>query len=245
MTTIEQNDDQSNAVPSSTDLSPRASLPPKKKHLADVERKRAPYISAAVARPHILETTIELLRTQPFPSVTVRTIAKAAGLHPSAIMRNFGSMEGLYDTIARELGKRVSGRSHLMDGPSLLADPDGILRTRLIGWLLGQGVDPKEIKIDQDSPGYQAVATRQGDVAITNATRELYAEIMIFLYEGFITFSPVHPFVNPENLTRSMQLLDEMRKFLPEIEKNLGWDETTNAADFTFPMRLGQPPADE
>jgi len=65
MTTMQhdQGPDDATAV-----TSPRHSLPPKKQQPANVERKRAPYISAAVARPHILETTIELLRTSPSPA---------------------------------------------------------------------------------------------------------------------------------------------------------------------------------
>jgi hypothetical protein len=36
-----------------------------------------------------------------------------------------------------------------------------------------------------------------------------------------------------------------MRKFLPQIEANLGWDEKTDMSDFTFPMKLGSPPSDD
>lgn len=180
------------------------------------------------AVPLLVETTINLLKTRPFPEATVRRISAEAGLNPSSLQRNFGSMAGLFDAVANELLARSAAR--MLSGPEFdvvaLEDEDAVLRTRLVAWLLAEGVDPASLNTPVDNPVREAIRDRQNlDESLSPRTVDTFLELVTFLSEGFITFSPVHPGADAQRLADGVALMNVFREHLKEFEAELGWTE--------------------
>ena len=63
---------------------------------------------------------------------------KASSVVPVGPLRNFGTMHGLFDTVAKELVARFVHRHTTGPGQILAADEDLMLRTKLVAWILGK-----------------------------------------------------------------------------------------------------------
>ena len=63
--------------------------------------------AAAAKRLHVLDTTIEMLGSEPLPKVTLDAVATRAGSSRSTVYLMFGSRSGLFEAAARRLLERV------------------------------------------------------------------------------------------------------------------------------------------
>ena len=88
------------------------------------------------ARERLINATIELLKTEPIPKVTTRRIAEVSGLSLMAIARNFGHQEGLFSAAFKELIKRHTDEMELHPNAAELFEPNLVMRTKLLAWLL-------------------------------------------------------------------------------------------------------------
>ncbi len=186
-------------------------------------RRVRSWVRAEESRQRVVDTTIEVLRTEPFPSVTSRTIAERSGVSYSSIHRNFGSMYGLFEAVVRELSDRFAER--LPETSSdLIIDDDIKLRTRLVAWMLGEGVDPATIASIPGNPTMRNMIRRQQRASdVGDETAQVHAELMLFLGEGFSIFSPLHSEITPERMAKGIELIEWFRAHLPEAERDLGW----------------------
>lgn len=196
--------------------------------MAEVENKRPKrrYVQRAQARGLLIDAAIELLRELPFAEVTTRRIAAKADLNLVAIQTNFGSQMGLMVAAAIELGDRVAravaGLSLEETVEAMLVNPDAILRTRLVAWALGNGVDPDELRRARSEQLARAVADRHDDLGIHSELGRTFTQMAFYLLDGFITFSPTHDH-RPDELSRATELLGAIRRHLPAIQSELSW----------------------
>ena len=200
----------------------------------DEPRRVRTWVRAEESRQRVVDTTIEVLRTEPFPSITSRTIAERSGVSYSSIHRNFGSMYGLFEAVIRELSDRFAER--LPDaGNELVIDEDVKLRTRLVAWMLGEGVDPATIASIPGNPTMRNMIQRlQRSTAVSDETAQIHAELMLFLGQGFSIFSPLHSEVTAERLAKGIELIEWFRAHLADAERDLGWvdgDQVAPAAE--------------
>jgi len=195
---------------------------------------RRRYVPRAEGRVVLMDATIELLRNNAFADVTTRKISEAADLNEFAIQRIFGSQLGLFAEVARELSSRFATRFADLPldevQPAALLDPDLILRTRLLAWLLGSGAETEELRIDPALSLNQALFRRHWrEGAVSEETARVFTQLIIYLAEGYITFEPTH-ISKPNDIMRMAQLVDKFRDALPGIEAELGWNKDEASA---------------
>jgi AcrR family transcriptional regulator len=187
-------------------------------------RTYAPRIPRDEAERLIVEAAIDLLREGRFNEVSSRKIAEKAGVHAPTIARYFGSMNGLFAVVAKELARRdltqLSARvDELADNSNLL------LRSRLVAWCLFNGADPDDFMTSRETPAGRGLLARQSDFAgVSDRTTDAITEIYRFAFEGFAIMGQTHRFT-AEQFADTMMLMQEIRRHLPEVEKALGWDE--------------------
>jgi|SRR5215217_3398235 len=70
-------------------------------------RQRARVDAAEARRQGVLDTTIDLLASEPLPKVTLDAVARHAGVARSTVYVQFGSRAGLFEAVAERLLVRV------------------------------------------------------------------------------------------------------------------------------------------
>jgi len=175
------------------------------------------------ARERLINATIELLKTEPIPKVTTRRIAEVSGLSLMAIARNFGDQVGLFSAAFKELIKRHTDEMELHPNAAELFEPNLVMRTKLLAWLLLNSADPKNFLPDTSTPLMQRLEERQSLVTTASPrAQKALNELISVAGEGFIIFNETHRF--DENvLPDVVQLVSTIRTMLPDIEKRLGW----------------------
>lgn len=197
------------------------------------ERPRRSYVKKDAARLLLIDAALELLRSRPFPQVTTKEIAAAAHLTPMAIQTHFGGQKGLYQAVSDELLRRVLERSTALvpqapttgaddtataphtEFPLLaLVDPDLVLRSQLVAWLLGEGVDP--LHFMPDTAIKEAMVAHLLQEGASEAVASAFASMVAFLLSGFSVFSPSRP-IPPEEFALTVELIQHLRSQLPAI----------------------------
>jgi AcrR family transcriptional regulator len=175
------------------------------------------------ARERLINATIELLKTEPIPKVTTRRIAEVSGLSLMAIARNFGHQEGLFSAAFKELIKRHTDEMELHPNATELFEPNLVMRTKLLAWLLLNSADPKNFLPDTSTPLMQRLEERQSLVTTASPrAQKALNELISVAGEGFIIFNETHRF-DENALPDVVQLVATIRTMLPDIEKRLGW----------------------
>ncbi len=190
---------------------------------ADPEATK-PRIRADEAQRRLIDATIEIIRERPFQEATARAVADATGLHRSTIERNFGSMTGLYKAVAYDLSDRYAEvvRSVPLEEASaaLILHPDVQLRTRLVAWLITQGVDPKEIAIDPEREISALLTARNIRMGVDPSAAWLFTQMMIYMIEGFTLMGETHE-RRDGDLLHGLELIQKVRDDLPRTAKEL------------------------
>jgi AcrR family transcriptional regulator len=183
-----------------------------------------PRIRADEAQRRLIDATIEIIRERPFQEATARAVADATGLHRSTIERNFGSMTGLYKAVAYDLSDRYAEvvRSVPIEKASaaLILHPDVQLRTRLVAWLITQGVDPKEIAIDPEREISALLTARNIRMGVDPNAAWLFTQMMIYMIEGFTLMGETHE-RRDADLLHGLELIQKVRDDLPRTTKEL------------------------
>ena len=188
-------------------------------------QKRRQKVSSAEAAVRIVTVTIELMREIPFDEVSVRRITDRADLNPSTVLRNFGTVENLYNEVSKELLRRITDRLGPELNDAALFDSDVILRTRLMAWLLANGTDPSLIAPSGGDQSVQRMVDDvQGRTKVSRRTATAFNEILSYGAEGFVVFHDVHV-DSPELRRDALQLMTMIEKHLPALEAKLGWDK--------------------
>jgi len=186
------------------------------------------YVPRAEGRVLLVNATIELLRELSFPEITVRKIAERSGLNVRAIVNIFGSQQGLFVAVARELGDRFATMmASLPDDQiqfTLLFDENVVLRTRLVSWLIGQGADPEVFKVKPEFQVSQTFMARHQPGTTTEAQAWLFAQILQYVGEGFIMFGDAHD-RRPGDLAGAAVLLGRIRDELPRLAEGISFGE--------------------
>jgi len=176
----------------------------------------------------LVNATIELLRELPFPEVTVRRIAEDSGLNVRAIVNIFGSQQGLFVAVARELGDRFAAMMASLPADqiqfTLLFNEDVVLRTRLVSWLIGQGANPEKFKIEPEFQVSRTFMARHQPGTATEAQAWLFAQILQYIGEGFIMFGDAHD-RRPGDLAGAAILLGRIRDELPRLAEGISFGE--------------------
>jgi hypothetical protein len=104
-----------------------------------------------------------------------------------------------------------------------LFEPNLVMRTKLLAWLLLNSADPKNFLPDTSTPLMQRLEERQSLVTTASPrAQKALNELISVAGEGFIIFNETHRF--DENvLPDVVQLVSTIRTMLPDIEKRLGW----------------------
>jgi AcrR family transcriptional regulator len=175
------------------------------------------------ARERLINATIDLLATEPIPKVTTRRIAEVSGLSLMAIARNFGDQEGLFSAAFKELIQRHANEMDAHPKTAELFEPNLVMRTKLLAWLLLNSADPKNFLPDDSTPLMKRLEERQllSTTASPRAQKALN-ELIAVAGEGFTIFGETH-LLDSEVLSDVFQLVAEIRNTLPDIEKRLGW----------------------
>jgi AcrR family transcriptional regulator len=184
---------------------------------------RRPKVSSAEASVRLVEATIDLMRTLPFDEVSVRRITDHADLNPSTVLRNFGTVQNLYNAVSTELLRRSTERLGQELNPAALFDEDVVLRTKLLAWLLANGIDPEAIAVSlQDAPVQALVENIVERVGVSRRTAEAFNEILAFSAEGFVVFNEIHT-QDQQVRADALTLMQHFEALLPELEEKLGW----------------------
>lgn len=163
------------------------------------------------------------MRTLPFDEVSVRRITDHADLNPSTVLRNFGTVQNLYHAVSTELLRRSTERLGQELNPAALFDEDVVLRTKLLAWLLANGIDPEAIAVSlQDAPVQALVENIVERVGVSRRTAEAFNEILAFSAEGFVVFNEIHT-QDQQVRADALTLMQHFEALLPELEEKLGW----------------------
>jgi hypothetical protein len=131
-------------------------------------------------------------------------------------------MAGLFSHVAEVLLENAIKRQSGLLTQTVIFDPDFILRSKLIAWLLAEGADPKIFKRDifeQYSERFQTDIKTE-----TQRTAFTFMHLMETLGQGFAIFSETMGLTR-QQIADGLELVAEFRKRLPEIEHSLGWDK--------------------
>ena len=140
-----------------------------------------------------------------------------------AIARNFGHQEGLFSAAFKELIKRHTDEMELHPNAAELFEPNLVMRTKLLAWLLLNSADPKNFLPDTSTPLMQRLEERQSLVTTASPrAQKALNELISVAGEGFIIFNETHRF-DENALPDVVQLVATIRTMLPDIEKRLGW----------------------
>lgn len=192
-------------------------------------RTYAPRISREEAERRIIKATIELLRTNDFGEVSSRKIAERAGVHAPTIARYFGSMAGLFAAVAYELAQQ-SLIEISQDLHTAVFLPDILMRSRLVAWCLANGADPELFMTTRDSIGGQTLLARQASFApVSPRANNAFSEIVRFAFEGFAVLGPTHEFTE-HDLADVVAMFQALRRSLPLVERDLGWNSDAQAS---------------
>lgn len=110
--------------------------------------RRSP-ISRAEGEQRFISAATDLLRERPFPSVSVRDIATRADVNQGFIHSWFGSQNGLYLRVVKELftSMRASLEQQPADSVAINPlDPNVRFAVRLLFWLDLEGVNVLEVQ---------------------------------------------------------------------------------------------------
>jgi AcrR family transcriptional regulator len=183
-----------------------------------------PRVRADEARRRLIDVTVEIIRKRPFQEATARAVADATGLHRSTIERNFGSMTGLYKAVAYELSDRYAELVRTVpveeSSAALILHPDVQLRTRLVAWLITQGVDPQEIAIDPEREISALLTARNIRMGVDPSAAWLFTQMMIYMIEGFTLMGETHE-RREGDLLHGLELIQKVRDDLPRTAKEL------------------------
>ena len=188
--------------------------------------KRA-YVPRAEGRVLLVNATIDLLRELPFDEVTVRRIAERANLNTKAIGNIFGRQQDLFIEVTRELGSRFADiltplpESEIQVG--LPVQGDFVLRTKLVSWLIGQGVTPETFVLDPSLNVTATLQARQMQAGLSENAARFFAELLRYLAEGFVMFSGTHE-THEGDLELAARFLERVRADLPRLTEGL-WSE--------------------
>jgi len=185
-----------------------------------VRRRR---VYPEVAKERLIETTIEMLREQPFDSLTVRSIAERADLNKSTIITYFGSIGCLF----REASNRLALRSFDQFANSAevmpYEAPDLVLSIRFRAWLLTSGVDPADLKYEPGNDLVRPLEQRQRDrFGVSETTATVFTQLLLFLVQGLHVFRETHG-ANDETIAKILELVMQISSDLKRTEEALGW----------------------
>ena len=191
----------------------------------EAAKPRKARVPASLAKERLIETTISLLRTEPFYEVTTRRITREAGLPLAALSRNFGSLPGLFDAVAHALVKSFTDQFSEYGPLDALTNPDLVLRTRLVAWSIGQGADPSIFRPDPSAWSRIGVERQQRLAGVDERMGTAWAEIVTFVLEGYAIFSRTHGLNNQQTFEDCITVMSELQKSLKTLEAQLGWDQ--------------------
>ena len=194
-------------------------------HNADqIPRVRRPVVPAAQAQPMIVAATIELLRELPFDQVTAKIISEKVHLTMPTIWRNFGSMEGLLTYACSVLMAGAVERwreNGSLPTFTIFFDPDIILRTRLVAWLIGEGANPELFRsplLGSLIEEFRGVMPEANERAATS-----WIYITTTLLQGNALFGEVNG-ISEEIVADNYALMTYFRDLLPQAAEALGWN---------------------
>ena len=182
-------------------------------------------VIAAQAQPMIVAATIELLRERPFDQVTAKAISEKVQLTMPTIWRNFGSMEGLFTHVCSVLINNAVERWRTQGSLptiSIFFDPDVILRTKLIGWLVGEGVRPELFSSTLLSELIEEFRQVMPEANLRTATSWLY--LTTTLLQGNAILGEVNG-ITDDIVSDNYALMTYFRDLLPQAAEALGWNE--------------------
>jgi len=183
-------------------------------------REKRRYVPRAEGSVLLIDATIALLRELPFRDVTVRRIAERADLNVVAIKNIFGSQQGLFVAVTRELGNRFAAMMAALPDDQiqfgLLFDENVVLRTRLLAWLIGQGADPELFKVEPEFQVSAIFMARQKKSGADEHQIWLFGQILQYLGEGFIVFQDTHD-RRPGDFAQAAAALSRVRQELPKL----------------------------
>jgi AcrR family transcriptional regulator len=184
---------------------------------------RRPKVSGTEASVRLVDATIDLMSRLPFDEVSVRRITEHADLNPSTVLRNFGTVQNLYNAVSAELLRRSTVRLGQELNPAALFDDDVVLRTKLLAWLLANGIDPEAIAVSpHDAPVVALVDNIVERRGVARRTAAAFNEILAYAAEGFVVFNEIHT-QDSQVRADSLTLMQHFEVLLPELEKKLGW----------------------
>lgn len=190
---------------------------------------RRPRVYPEVAKERLIEATIEMLREQPFESLTVRSIAARADLNKATIISYFGSIGRLFMAASNRLTIRSFETFASSDETMPFQAPDLVLSIRFRAWLLTSGVDPDELRFEPGNEIGAILDKRQQErFGVSPVTAAVFTHLLTFLVEGYHVFMESHS-INDDTAAKLVQLVAQINKDLPRTEEALGW----NAPDQT------------
>lgn len=204
-----------------------------------VPRKRRSYVPAAQAQELLLVTTIRLARELPLDQVTARRIASEAGLDPSTIPRNFGSMHSLFVAVCRRLGadafaRHRDGLGSFSGGAGLqlFMDPDLALRSRILAWMRAEGMETGVSRENQTATMQLLQAQLQKRLPVSDRAAFLWMHVSLLLSEGLAVFGDQHYLTEADRID-AMNLMTKLRDQIPVVESSITWVDpgTRDVAD--------------
>jgi AcrR family transcriptional regulator len=161
------------------------------------ETPKRPRKSAAESKQLLIDTCIELLEVLPIQQVTNAELEARTGLNRSYVTRHFGSRNGMFIAVIRELDHRLAiaidpsgAGAGEMNVQAMLSRPETEIRIRLTMWLLSQGVPASDF-VDGDPATLVSSQERIRIIfGLSPKAARAYAFQMLLMSAGIVSIGP-------------------------------------------------------
>lgn len=185
--------------------------------------------SAAESKRLLVDSCIELLEVLPVQEVTNAELEARTGLNRSYITRHFGSRNGMFIAVIRELDDRLAiaidpsgAGAGEMDVQAMLSRPETEIRIRLTMWLLSQGVPATDF-VDGDPATLVSIQERIRVIfGLSPKAARAYAFQMLLMSAGIASIGSTFGLTD-DDVQDVEKLVRNQLGASVETARTLGW----------------------
>jgi len=194
--------------------------------MTEPEQEKKPRVSSEDAKRVLIESVIELFQTIPTNEITTRRISEHAGFDTKTIFRNFESLDGLYVAALRVLEVRLIRDDPVTQYAPL---PSTQIYLEFYAWLVHAGLPTEKLAADTEfsdllrNRSYERLGISED---LSERGKQAFLNLGVSFVHSQVDFLPGQPNMFPMNsLDDTAVLLDAVLKRMPDLAKDLGWEE--------------------
>jgi len=194
--------------------------------MTEPEQEKKPRVSSEDAKRVLIESVIELFQTIPTNEITTRRISEHAGFDTKTIFRNFESLDGLYVAALRVLEVRLIRDDPVTQYAPL---PSTQIYLEFYAWLVHAGLPTEKLAADTEfsdllrNRSYERLGISED---LSERGKQAFLNLGVSFVHSQVDFLPGQPNMFPMNsLDDTAVLLDAVLKRMPDLAKDLGWED--------------------